>query len=106
LLSTFDRRENFSRGCEFVSRVDLGREPARILLVLDEPCDGNVYGKSAIPIETLVLVPRHVGGELYPNLRSPCHVHMCVPKLNGTWVDGPYDVVDWGIVTPATQSTS
>lgn len=85
--------------CELVSRVEVDREPARILVVLDEPIAGEVYGRGPTSIETLVLVPRHVGGELYPTLRSPCHVHMCVPKSDGTWENGPYDILDWGIVT-------
>ena len=98
-LSTLDRRENFSRSCELVSRVDTQREPARILVLLDEPIDGQVYGKSGIAIDMLVLVPRHVGGEIYPEIRTPCHVHICIPKPDSTWEDGPYDTLDWGVVT-------
>jgi len=102
LLATFDRRENFSRGCELVSPVHVRTNPSGILVTLDDPIDGYVYDKGGRSIDMLVLLPRHVGGEIYPNLRSPCHVHMCIPKMNGTWEDGPYEILDCGILTEAT----
>jgi hypothetical protein len=97
-LRSTELREPWIRTCHFLRHVDEGAVPDKILVRVDLPVPGYLYG-SATDLDHFVLAPRHSGASLYPDVSEwPCHVHVCVPKEHGTWDSGPYRIADWGLM--------
>lgn len=80
----------------------LSGEPGRekILVEVNPPIPGYLYDQPE-DLEMLVLSPRHEGSALLPEVSEwPCRVHMCVPVKDGSWSEGPFRVLDWGMIEP------
>jgi hypothetical protein len=70
----------------------------KILIKLIPPIQGYLYGQNK-DVETLVLAPRFEGSLLVPEISEwPCRVYMCMPEKDGSWENGPYRIIDWGII--------
>lgn len=85
-------------GCKFVVAYSAKSQSTRILVTLDEPIPANVYNTKH-DLTQLIISPHFEGYEIYPEIKPiPCHVYMVVPEDSGTWEQGPYRIVDWGII--------
>jgi hypothetical protein len=70
----------------------------KLLVEIDPPFPGYVYGL-AHDLSRVVLAPRHQGSRLAPNISEwPCRVHICLPKEGGDFKNGPFRILDWGII--------
>jgi hypothetical protein len=103
-LRSTELREPWTRTCEFLRHVDEGAGPDKILVRVDPPVPGYLYGSTA-DLDRFVLAPRHKGASLYPDVSEwPCHVHVCLPKEGGTWDRGPYRIADWGLIERSSET--
>lgn len=78
----------------------VSREPGRekLLVEVDPPIPGHVYDR-AQDLDVIVVSPRHEGASLLPEVSEwPCRVYICVPEDGGSWGEGPFRVLDWGII--------
>lgn len=94
IKSTELRNYDFKHTCRIVKVV----ERNKILVELSPPIPGYIYdlGKD---LETLILAPRFEGSYLVPKISEwPCRVYMCIPQKEGSWENGPYQILDWGII--------
>ena len=99
-LRSTELREPLVLDCEFLRHVDDGGVPDKILVRVDPPIPGYVYG-SATDLDRVVLAPRHKGASLYPEVSEwLCYVHICLPKEDGDWEHGPFRIADWGVIEP------
>lgn len=95
----YDRKH----GCVVIGVVD----PNKILVRLVPPMPKSAYqrivgGPMRSDIDRLVLAPRHVGDTLAPTMSAlPFYVNMCVPKPEGTWMSGPWSILDIGLLEVA-----
>jgi hypothetical protein len=79
-----------------------GRE--KLLVEVDPPIPGYVYD-CAQDLDMIVVSPRHEGASLLPEVSEwPCHVHICVPEKGGNWSEGPFRVLDWGIIEKPSEA--
>jgi hypothetical protein len=100
-LKSIEQRQPLAHTCRVLNRVDDGGSPDKLLVEIDPPAPGQLY-RQTTDVSRVVLSPRHVGVTLYPQISEwPCHVHICVPKLGGTWTEGPFEIADWGILERA-----
>ncbi len=84
--------------CTFLSYIFDKTKPNK-MLVRVEPSIPNYVYQTQKDIDRVVVAPRHAGVSIYPEVSEwPCYVHICVPKKNASWEDGPYDVLDWGML--------
>ena len=75
-----------------------GAARPRIYVSVDPPIPASEFD-TRDELDTLVLAPRHEGISLYPHVSEwPCHVYVCIPKRDGDWKTGPFDVVDWAVI--------
>jgi len=83
---------------QFVQAFFSDKEPTRILVKLENPIPAGVYNLKE-DIQQLILSPHFQGHTIYPLIEPyPGHVYMAIPKEDGTWEEGPYDIIDWGIL--------
>lgn len=103
-LRSTELREAWTRTCEVLRLVDDGSKPKKILVRVDPPVPGYLYG-STEDLDRFVLAPRHRGASIYPKVSEwPCHVHVCLPKEGGTWDRGPYRIADWGLIERSSET--
>jgi hypothetical protein len=97
-LRSIEQRAPTLHACRVLQRVDDGGAPDKLLVEIDPSAPGNLY-KYTGDLSRVVLAPRHKGVTLYPQVSEwPCHVHICVPKGDGTWTEGPFEIADWGVL--------
>jgi hypothetical protein len=89
--------------CVVIDVVQPAVHPQKIMVTVDPPIPGHLYSLSE-DIRRLVLAPRHEGLTLTPQVSEwPAHVYMCLPKEGGDWREGPFRVLDWGVVSQTPQ---
>lgn len=104
LKSEENRSYSKTFGCTFLEVFHSKDEPDRILVALDEPIPSSVYNSSE-DLRTLIISPHFKGYEVYPEIKPlPCHVYMAIPKENCSWENGPYKIIDWGIIEGEVES--
>lgn len=103
IYSTELRTYHARHGCvvrEVIRSVD---SPDKLLVSLIPPIPRLVYGTGE-DLDELVLAPRFEGSSLVPVVTEwPCDVYMCVPNTGGNWQTGPYRILDWGRIEPASR---
>jgi hypothetical protein len=103
-LRSTELREPWTRTCDVLGQVDEGTGPNKILVQVDPPVPGFLYG-SVADLDQFVLAPRHTGASIYPDVSEwPCHVYVCLPKEGGTWDRGPYRIADWGLMERSSET--
>ena len=82
-------------GCSVIKVVDENK----LLVALTPAIPAHVYEQPQ-DLDVLVLAPRYAGAELYPNITEwPCVVNICIPKLDDTWEQGPWRLLDIGEIS-------
>jgi hypothetical protein len=94
IRSTESRDYSSKHGCRIMKVVNINK----LLVELIPPIPGYIYDNYK-DIETLVLAPRFEGSNLVPKISEwPCRVYMCIPQKEGSWENGQYRILDWGII--------
>lgn len=100
-LRSIELRNPILHSCRVIQILEEGGGPAKLLVEIDPPAACAPYGREGT-LSRMVLAPRHRGVTLAPQISEwPCHVHMCAPKPGGTWTEGPFDSLDWGLLERA-----
>lgn len=74
----------------------------KIRVNLDKAIPANIYN-TAEDLKELIISPHFEEHYVYPEIKPlPCYVYMMAPK-NGTWEEGPYEILDWGIIEDVEQ---
>lgn len=94
--STETMHEDVLHHCTFMKAILKEGDFPKILVSLDPAIPKNFYRSLNEDLEFLVLAPRLQGSSVYPEISTPCYVYMCVPKKDGDWENGPWDILDWG----------
>ena len=103
-LRSIELRDPILHRCHVIQTLDDGHGSGKLLVELDPPAPGHVYGR-ATDVDRVVLAPRHKGAALVPSVSEwPCHVHVCVPRGGGTWDSGPFEVLDWAVIDREAES--
>jgi hypothetical protein len=85
--------------CESAGVVPDGALHPRIYVLVNPPVPAHVYD-TPNDLDTLVLAPRHKGSSLYPSVSEwPCYVYVCLPSKTGDWKAGPFDILDWAVIS-------
>ena len=93
-LRDYDKKHEF----EIVDIVGKNK----LLILLQPPIPGHFYDQLN-DIDKLVVAPRHKGVKIVPDFNElPCHVYMCLPEKDSDWFDGPYRIIDWGLIEKRT----
>ncbi len=96
LHSTETNFSNLYFACYFKDVVGGDKDRAKKILVTIDPAIPKELYKTEEDIGFFVLAPRLEGCTVYPNISKPCFVYVCLPKENGSWLEGPYKILDWG----------
>jgi hypothetical protein len=84
--------------CSVVSVVDENK----LLVTVSPAVPAHIYEQSE-DLEMLVLAPRYADISLAPISEWPCVVNICIPNSAGSWVGGPWRLLDIGEISQANM---